>query len=122
MPEQDNAPQNMTELLMQLEKAGEKGQTVDIQTMVEAVGEHSFGVLLLVPGLVVLSPLSGISGLPSVFALMVVLIAGQLLIGRSCFWLPQWMLRRKASRGKFDNAMRFLYRLAHFIDRILRPA
>lgn len=121
MTEQDNVPHNMSELLQRLEKAAGENQTVTIQAMVEAVGEHSFGVLLLVPGLLVLSPLSGIPGLPSVFALMMVLIAGQLLIGRDCFWLPQWMLRRKASRGKFDKAMRFLYPLARFIDRILKP-
>lgn len=120
-PAQTQDPQNMTELLQRLEKAGGDGPTVNIQNMVEAVGERSFGVLLLVPGLLVLSPLSGIPGLPSVFAVMVVLIAGQLLIGRACFWLPQWLLKRKASRGKFDKAMRFLYRLAHYIDQLLRP-
>jgi hypothetical protein len=93
---------------------------VTIESMVQATDERSFGALLLVPGLLVLSPLSGIPGLPSVFALMVSLIAVQLLIGRKHFWLPKWLLRRSASRSKYDKAMAFLHRFSYYVDRLLK--
>ena len=66
------------------------------------------------------SPLSGIPGLPSVFAVMVSLIAIQLLIGRKHFWLPKWLLRRSTSRSKYDKAIAFLHHIAGFVDRLLK--
>ena len=116
----DDPPRNLDDLLTQLEQAGEADQPVTIQSMLDATDRRSFGALLLVPGLLVLSPLSGIPGLPSVLALMVALIALQLLIGRKHFWLPVWLLHRSAPRRKYDNALAFLRRLARYVDRVLR--
>lgn len=114
-------PDNLQALISNLRQAGEDGEPVTIESMLQATGERSIGALLLVPGLMVLSPLSGIPGLPSVFAVMVILIAGQLLIGRRHFWLPQWLLCRTASRSKYDRALGFLKRPSRWVDRLLRP-
>ena len=116
----DDQPKNLDDLLGQLEQAGDADQPVTIQSMLDATDRRSFGALLLVPGLLVLSPLSGIPGLPSVFALMVALIALQLLIGRKHFWLPSWLLKRSTPRSKYDKALAFLRRLARYVDRVLR--
>ncbi len=116
----DQPPQNLESLLQRLEQAGEPDQPVTIECMLQATDERSFGALLLVPGLLVFSPLSGIPGLPSVFAVMVSLIAIQLLIGRKHFWLPKWLLRRSASRSKYNKAIAFLHRIAGFVDRLLK--
>ena len=113
-------PQNLRTLLEHLTQAGQPGAPVTIQDMLEATGQRSFGALLLVPGMLVFSPLSGIPGLPTFFALMVGLIALQLLLGRRHFWLPGWLLRRCASRKKYDRAITFLQRPARFVDRMLR--
>lgn len=120
MIDADDSPRNLEQLLQQLQRAGEADQPVTIRSMLEATDRRSFGALLLVPGLLVLSPLSGIPGLPSVFALMVALIALQLLVGRKHFWLPAWLLRRSASRHKYDKALAFLRGPARHIDRVLR--
>lgn len=113
-------PKDLETLLDLLEQAGEPDQPVSIGCMLQATGQRSFGALLLVPGLLVFSPLSGIPGLPSIFAVMITLIAVQLLIGRRHIWLPEWLLKRTASRSKYDRAMAFLKRPAGFIDRLLR--
>ena len=116
----DEPPQNLESLLQRLEQVGEPDEPVTIEAMLQVTDERSFGALLLIPGLLVLSPLSGIPGLPSAIALMVALIAAQLLIGRERFWLPKWLLRRSASRGRYDRAIAFLQRLSGFIDSLLR--
>jgi len=116
----DEPPQNLEDLLQRLEQVGEADQPVTIESMLQVTDERSFGALLLIPGLLVLSPLSGIPGLPSVVAVMVALIAIQLLIGRTRFWLPQWLLRRSTSRSKYDKAMAFLHRIAGVVDRLLK--
>lgn len=113
--------QSMTDLLERLEQAGDKDRPVTVREMMEAVGQGSFGMLLLVPGLLTSSPASGIPGLPSVMAVMVMLITVQMLFGRDSFWLPDWILKRSASRQRFDKAMRFLFKAARWIDKLIRP-
>lgn len=117
----DPQPENLESVLQKLDGAADGEDRVSIGSMLEATGQRSFGVLLLVPGLLVLSPLLGIPGLPTFFAVMIVLVATQLLIGRHHFWIPRWLLQRSASRRKYDKAMGFLHRLAKHVDRILRP-
>lgn len=116
----EEEPQDLKTLLEHLAEAGEPGKPINIECILEATGQRSFGALLLVPGLLVFSPLSGIPGLPTFFAIMVGLIATQLLIGRKHFWLPRWLLKRCASRSKYDRAIAFLKRPARTIDRLLR--
>ncbi len=118
---ENNDPKNLHELLQRLRSAAGDHSSVSLDSMLQATGRSSYGAVLLVPGLLVLSPLSGVPGLPSVCAVMVALITLQLLIGRRCFWLPQWLLRRSASRSKYDKALGFLERLTRYIDRLLRP-
>lgn len=113
-------PQNLKTLLQLLEEAGEPEEPISIEGMLEATGQRSFGALLLIPGLLLFSPLSGIPGLPTFFAVMIGLIAMQLLVGRTHFWLPKWLLNRCASRSKYDRAIAFLKRPARLIDRVIR--
>lgn len=113
-------PQDLKTLLQLLEEAGEPDEPISIEGMLEATGQRSFGALLLIPGLLLFSPLSGIPGLPTFFAVMIGLIAMQLLVGRTHFWLPKWLLNRCASRSKYDRAIAFLKRPARLIDRLIR--
>jgi len=116
----DDTPQTLSALLEKLEQAGRSGDQISIEDMLQATGHRSFGALLLVPGLLVFSPLSGIPGLPTFCAIMVSLIALQLLVGRKHFWLPGWLLHRRAPRSKFQSSIAFLKKPARFIDRLLR--
>jgi hypothetical protein len=117
----DRELNNLEALLDLLGKAGEGKERVTIEIMIEAAGRRSFGPLLLVPGLIALSPLSGIPGMPTTVGIMVLVLAGQLLLGRRHFWLPKWLLKRSVSKAKFERALRFLSPLARSIDRMVRP-
>lgn len=54
-------------------------------------------------------------------AVLVVLIAGQLLCGRRQFWLPRWLLRWTVGRRRLKRALRTLRPLGRAADRITRP-
>ena len=116
----DDPPSTLGALLDNLELAGHSDNQVSVDDMLQATGQRSFGALLLVPGLLVLSPLSGIPGLPTFCAITVSLIALQLLCGRKHFWLPQWLLHRSAPRAKYRRAIGLLKKPAGFVDRLLR--
>ncbi|MBL4833902.1 MAG: exopolysaccharide biosynthesis protein [Pseudomonas sp.] len=100
--------------------ANENGE-VSLGIVVESVGSRSFGPLLLVIGLTLTSPLSGIPGMASVSAAFLLLIGAQLLIGRHYFWLPRWLLDRSVSKKQVLGALRWITPPARFIDRLTRP-
>ena len=97
------------------------GERVDVEDMMEAVGRSSFGALLLLGGLVTLSPLDIIPGIPTLIALVVLIVCVQLLAGRRHFWLPAWLLRRSVTTRRFRRALTWLRRPARFADRLVRP-
>lgn len=110
---------SLSEVLEQLEHAGEDRERITVRDMLETLGERSFAPALLLAGLIAVSPLSGIPGMPTTVAIMVVLVAGQLALNRPCFWLPDWVLCRKVGRRRFCRALRLLRRPADFVDRHL---
>lgn len=114
-------PRNLQQLLEKLDGAATDREKVSIAVMMEAVGTRSFGPLLLIAGIILTSPLSGIPGMPTTMSVFVLLIAVQLLIHKDHFWLPQWLLRRSIDSGKLHKATRVVQRPARFIDRWTGP-
>lgn len=111
----------LMDLIASLERMEQGAQRVSVDDVVHAVGRRSFGPLLLVTGLITLAPIIGdIPGMPTLMALLVLLVSGQLLAGRETFWLPNWMLERSISRHKFDKGIYYLKKPARWIDGLLR--
>lgn len=110
----------LQQLLDRLDEAA-TGQRVDVECMMDAVGRSSFGTLLLLGGLVTLSPLDIIPGIPTLIAVVVLLVCVQLLAGRRRFWLPAWVLRRSVSTQRFRRALEWLRKPARLADRLVRP-
>jgi len=94
---------------------------VSLEVIVETVGTRSFGPLLLLVGVILASPLSGIPGMATTMSIVVILIISQLFLNRKRFWLPRWLLKRSVEKEKADKAIGWLRPPARFIDRWLRP-
>lgn len=108
-------------LLDRLRDVTEESETLSVEDVLDAVGRRSFGPLLLLAGLIAVSPLIGdIPGVPTLIGVFVVLVAGQLLVGRKHFWLPRWLVRRSIAPGKLRKAAELLRRPARFVDRLLK--
>lgn len=107
-------------VMARLQTAGE-GDTISVGDMLQAIGPRSFGPVMLAPALIILSPVSGIPTVPTFGAIIITLIALQLMIGRHHVWLPQWLLRRKLKRQTLERAVRFLAPVARVVDRVTRP-
>lgn len=121
MSEYEQQIPTLATLLDQLCDAGGDEETVSVEAVLKAVGRRSFGPVLLVPGVIALSPLSGIPGAPTVVGIMVLLVAGQVLVGREEFWLPQFILRRSISRRRFEKTINAMMRVARYVDRLVKP-
>ena len=99
--------QDFHDILDELEQAAAESDAVSVADVREKIGTGAFGAALLALGLVLLSPIGGIPGAPTLFSLFFVLIAGQLLVGRRGFWLPSFLLKRSVGSEKMRKAVRF---------------
>ncbi|EFH10090.1 exopolysaccharide biosynthesis protein [Pseudoroseomonas cervicalis] len=114
-------PCDLGGLLDCLEEACAHAETVTGQAVMDQIGQRSFGALILLPAIIVVSPLSGIFGVPSVAALLIIAVAGQLMLGRHDVRIPQRVAQRALPCRRVHQAMRVLRPMARVIDRILRP-
>ena len=99
--------------------AGE--EKVSLADVREAIGGRAFGPLLLVAGLITVTPVSAVPGVPTLLGVCVVLIAGQMALGRDQVWLPRWALKLSVKAEKLKKAGRGLVKPARFLDRLVKP-
>jgi hypothetical protein len=95
---------------------------VSVADVMAAIGERSFGPLLLVPSLIGLSPVGAIPGIPAITSAVVILVAAQILMGFVHFWIPGWLARRSIDAHKLERGLNALKPGARFVDKfLLRP-
>lgn len=118
----DNDPTTMQQLLDQIRASSEGLEYVPVANILEAVGERSFGPVVLLAGLITIAPLIGdIPGVPTLLGMVVVLTLGQLLFRRHSIWLPGWISGRQVPREKLLKGVDWLQRPARFLDRVTKP-
>lgn len=93
---------------------------VSVREILEAFGTRSFLPVLMVPALLVLSPLSGIPLMSTACGLTIAAIAGQMVAGRDHLWLPEVVTRRSFEGNQAQRAVRRLHGLAAWLDRHAR--
>ncbi len=112
---------NLQGLITQMQNH-DHADPVTLEAILDSVGRRSFGPMILVPGLIVVAPIIGdIPGVPTLFALVVLLTSIQLLWGAEHFWLPKWLLARSMPRARLLKALEWMHKPARFVDRLLHP-
>ena len=104
-------------VLDDVSRAGE-GEDVTLADVLSTAGRHSLTAVLLVPALIVVTPLSGIPGFSSIMGLVIALISVQILAGRDHLWLPKWIRCRTMERKNLHWAVDWLQKPARAIDAI----
>ena len=93
---------------------------VSIGAIIDAAGRRSLAVLLLIPALITVSPLSGIPGVPTLNATLIVLIAVQILIGNDTVWVPQVLRRQSVNSVRFRRAISAMRKPVGWVDPMVR--
>lgn len=119
--EDNPEPKSLQEVLDRIAQAAANEKLVSLREIVTTLGPRAFGPWLVLVGLITLSPVGDIPGTPTLMALLVLLISGQLFFHRDRFWLPSWMLKRSVSHHKLDTGVKWMRRPAGYVDGILRP-
>lgn len=109
-------PQSVEAVLGEIDELAAARPRVCIADVLDDFGPRSFGVFMLVPPLIELSPIGAIPGVPSFLALVVALTAAQLLFGKDCVWMPQFIQARSVSSRRLHRAVMKLRGVAQWLD------
>ncbi|WP_157937582.1 exopolysaccharide biosynthesis protein [Oceaniglobus roseus] len=96
-------------------------EEVSLGEIVASFGRSSFLAMLLVPALLVFSPLSGIPLFSTVCGISIALVALQILFRREHLWLPGFLMRLSLGGRTLRRATDALKRLADWLDRHSKP-
>nr|WP_255720415.1 exopolysaccharide biosynthesis protein [Acuticoccus kalidii] len=107
-------------MFRQVAEAGQ-GDTISVEDALDAVGQSSFAALLLLPSAIIVTPISGIPGAPTIAAIVIVLVCIQFLAGRQRIWLPRRVLRVCISRDRFTRVVGRAEPMISRFDRLVRP-
>jgi len=119
-PRKKREIKNLQTLLMSLVEET-KGDSVSVESLLDAVGRRAFGPILLLLGFIAISPLTIVPGTSWLVAFVTLLIAGQVIIGRERPWLPQKALKVAFPREALIKGTQVMHRPAKFIDALVRP-
>jgi|AntRauTorckE5430_2_1112549.scaffolds.fasta_scaffold00842_5 hypothetical protein len=97
-----------------------RADEVALGDLVRAFGAASFVSTMMVPAILVVSPMSGIPFFSSFCGLTIAFIAGQMLVRRSHLYLPETVTRRRLPGDKLRAALKRMRRVADFLDRHTR--
>lgn len=102
-------------VLRDIAEKGDPEDRLSFATLVERLGDRGFGILLFLWALPNMIPIPGIS---TPFGLLIVITAGQMVMGRHRPWLPRSVLGRSIQRADFkrmtDKALPYLERFERY--------
>lgn len=110
-------PKSVSDILDRIEELADKEDKVAVGDVIEALGGRGFGPLLVIVPLIDISPIGGIPGLPTAMALVIVVVAVQILLGRRHMWLPGFIRRRSVKSERAKKAVGKTRGVARFMDR-----
>lgn len=103
------------------DEANGDGKHISVREVLDLIGRRAYGPLLLLVGLISVSPAALIPGSTWALALLTVLIAAQLLFLRKTPWLPSAATKIKLSEPQLGRFTTMARPTANFLDTIIRP-
>ncbi|MEL6299569.1 MAG: exopolysaccharide biosynthesis protein [Pseudomonadota bacterium] len=114
-------PQVLTDVMDRLlEKAD--GSQISVDDVLDAFSDLSFGMLCTMIGLIAALPIVGaIPGVSIITGTLILLVAGQYLIGRDTPWIPQTLRDRSIDDEKLESGIETARPYAEWMDGWIKP-
>lgn len=110
----------LTQILDRIDAAAVE-EYVSVQDMLDQVGNRSMMPIVLMISLILVSPISGIPGLSTLSALVIMMVMGQALFQRDRLWLPGFLRNRRVRSDRLRKAVIWLRTPAAWVDRNTHP-
>jgi len=96
------------------------GETSSVGELIDALGVASYTPLVMLPSLIIVSPLSGVPGFSAICGLLIASVCAQQIMNRPSLWLPGWIKRAEVSSQKARKAFARLTRPVGWLDTVTR--
>jgi hypothetical protein len=107
---------NNFELTLRDFKRDVRGESVSIKQMLMVLNNRGFGAVLIILCLIEMLPTGSIPGVPSLIATLIILVSGQIVIGRHHLWVPEFLGRKTVSYYKMDKGLKKIMPIVRWID------
>lgn len=115
--EQTESENHFKDVLSDVATQGDDDGIITLEEVVTVLESRGFGALLFIPSFIANTPLASIPGTGTICALLIIMIAGQLLLGKDRPWLPPFLLRLSVSAPHYMRIIAFLDPVIKFIDK-----
>lgn len=112
----ENAGRPVRAIIARLEQ-GAHANEVTLKNLLEAGGTASFVPAIMVPALLVVSPLSGVPLFSTFCGITIAFIAAQMLLQRDHLYIPDVVTRQSVSGERVRAGLVKMHRMADFLDR-----
>lgn len=117
-PHRDDHGQGFIALVQSLADAsGPEGLT--LREIRDRLDERAYGLMILILAIPCLVP--ALYGVPQIVGIPILLLAGQMLVGRPEPWLPEAALKRTVSKAMLDRMADFAVKRMGWFERLSRP-
>lgn len=124
MPPPHPEPLSLNDVLDDIAyKAGhdDTPEKLSLGEVLDSVGRRTYGPLLLVIGLIAVSPLTALPGTTWFVAVLTLLVAGQMALGMKRIWLPRKAREMGLPRDGVTRAVKACRGVARGVDALLKP-
>ena len=105
----------LSEILDELDSLAH-GESIRVGEVIGKLGRNSFASLMLVFSLISTSPASAIPGVTAMGAAITFILVVQMIAGKECLWLPQFITQRQMSTAKLCRGIRWLRAPVQFVE------
>ncbi len=115
----DDGSKTFTGLLDGINACVKNGR-LGVGDLFEALNHRGFGPLMLMPALIVISPVGAIPGACAIFGGIIFLVSLQILIGKHSPWLPGWLKKMSFNGDKFSSGIKKIKPYAQKLDKFVK--
>lgn len=97
-------------------------EQITVGEVIDSLNDRGFGALCAVIGALAATPVIGaLPGVSIGSAILIVLIAGQHVMGRRSLWIPSFLAKRSFDRTTFEKSIDKVRPYAKWVDKLIRP-
>lgn len=112
---------NVSYLLIQISRELNKKKTINYKSLINKLGNQTFGLIIILFALPNLLPLSIIPGFSLLFGLPIIFVALHLIIGIDTLWLPPFLATREVDPKQLESMIKKTVPYLKKMERILKP-
>ncbi len=95
----------LSEISDNLNELASEQDSVSVGHIIEKLGSRGYAPFLIVPAAIEISPIGGLPGVPTILAVIILVVASQMAFGRKHLWLPELLRQRSMASKRVSKAL-----------------